>query len=68
MINSGFLIQECGLSGQLLHGMRINEKAALVLINESAKSYSDLAAARAEIRQAVKDKFGYDLEQEPVEI
>ena len=68
MINSGFLIQDCGLSGKLLHGMRVNEKAALVLINESAKSYGDLSKARTEIRQAVKDKFGYDLEQEPVEI
>ncbi len=68
MINSGFLIQECGLSGKLLHGMRINEKAALVLINESAQSYADLAAARAEIRQAVREQFGYDLQQEPVEI
>lgn len=68
MINSGFLIQECGLSGKLLHGMRVNEKAALVLINESAKNYADLAEARAEIRQAVKEKFGYELDQEPVEI
>ena len=68
MINSGFLIQECGLSGKLLHGMRVNEKAALVLINESAKNYEDLAAARAEIRAAVKEKCGYDLAQEPVEI
>ena len=68
MINSGYLIQDCGLSGKLIHGMRVNEKAALVLINESAKSYKDLSKARAEIRKAVKDKFGYDLEQEPVEI
>ena len=68
MLNSGFLIQSCGLSGKLLHGMRVNERAALVLINESAKSYADLDAARSEIRQAVKTKFGYDLQQEPVEI
>lgn len=68
MVNSGYLIQDCGLSGKLLHGMRINDKAALVLINESAKNYADLSKARAEIRKAVKEKFGYDLEQEPVEI
>lgn len=67
-INSGWLIENAGLKGQLLHGIRINEKAALVLINESAKSYSDLAAARAEIIKTVKDKYGYTLEQEPVEI
>lgn len=67
-INSGWLIEQAGLKGKLLHGMRINEKAALVLINESAKSYQDLAKARAEISSAVYDKFGYWLEQEPVEI
>ena len=67
-INSGWLIEDAGLSGKLLHGIRINEKAALVLINESAKSYADLAAARAEIIKTIKDKYGYTLEQEPVEI
>ncbi len=48
--------------------MRVNEKAALVLINESAKSYNDLAAAREEIIGKVYDIYGYWLEQEPVEI
>lgn len=67
-INSGWLIEQAGLSGQLLHGMRVNPKAALVLINESAKSFADLAAARQEIVDTVYQKFGYKLEQEPVEI
>ena len=67
-INSGWLIEQAGLKGQLLHGMRINEKAALVLINESASGYSDLAAARTEIIDKVREKFGFTLEQEPVEI
>ena len=67
-INSGWLIEECGLKGKLIHGIRVSPKAALILINESAKSYDDLAKARAEIIAAVKEKFGYTLEQEPVEI
>ena len=67
-INSGWLIEECGLKGALIHGMRVNPKAALVLINESAAGYDDLAAARSEIIEAVREKFGYTLEQEPVEI
>lgn len=67
-INSGWLIENAGLSGKTLHGMRVNEKAALVLINDSAKNYADLAAARQEIIDAVYKKFGYKLEQEPVEI
>lgn len=67
-INSGWLIEKAGFSGQLIHGMRVNDKAALVLINESAKGYSDLAAARQEIVDKVYKDFGYKLEQEPVEI
>jgi UDP-N-acetylmuramate dehydrogenase len=67
-INSGWLIDQAGLKGRLLHGMRVSEKAPLVLINESAKGYNALKAARAEIVAKVYDKFGYWLEQEPVEL
>ena len=67
-INSGWLIEQAGLKGKLLHGIRVSDKAALVLINESARSYNDLAAARSEIVGKVYDKFGFWLEQEPVEL
>jgi UDP-N-acetylmuramate dehydrogenase len=67
-IASGWLIEQAGLKGQLLHGMRVSDQAALVLINESAQSYADLAAARSEIIAAVRAKFGFTLQQEPEEI
>lgn len=67
-INSGWLIEQVGLKGQLLCGIRVCEAAALVLINESAKSYADLATARSIIVDQVYHKFGYRLEQEPVEL
>lgn len=68
MINSGYLIEGAGLKGKTLHGFEISSKASLILINKSAKSYADLNAARTEIKNAVKEKYGFDLEQEPVEI
>ena len=68
MINSGFLIEGAGLKGKELHGIKVSDKAALVLINKSAKNYADLATARAEIIAAVKEEYGFTLEQEPVEI
>lgn len=68
MINAGFLIEEAGLKGKEFHGFKVSDKAALILINESAKSYADLEAARDEIRKIVFDKYGFMLEQEPVEI
>jgi len=67
-IASGWLVEQAGLKGKLLHGMRVSDKAALILINESARSYADLAAARAEITQAVQEKFGFTLCQEPEEL
>ena len=67
-INSGWLIEQAGFKGQLLHGIRVNEKACLVLINESATSYQDLKKARDEIASTVYDKFGYWLKQEPEEL
>ena len=67
-IPTGWLIEQTGLKGQVLHGMRVHEKNALVLINESAGSYENLAAARAEIIQQVYDKFRIQIEQEPLEM
>ena len=67
-IASGWLVEQAGLKGKLLHGMRVSDKAALILINESARSYADLACARAEITQAVQKKFGLTLQQEPEEL
>ena len=67
-INSAWFIEQAGLKGQLFHGFRVSETAPLVLINESATTYHELAEARGEITGKVYDKFGYWLEQEPVEI
>jgi len=67
-IASGWLIEQCGLKGQVLHGMKVSDKTALVLINESARSYADLANARQMIIDAVREKFGFTLTQEPEEL
>lgn len=67
-IPTGWLIEQVGLKGALLHGMRVHDHNTLVLINESAKSYADLAAAREEIRNKVREVFRISIEQEPLEI
>jgi UDP-N-acetylmuramate dehydrogenase len=67
-IPTGWLIEQTGLKGQLLHGMRVHDKNCLVLINESAQNYADLANAREQIKGAVRDKFRITIEQEPLEI
>ena len=67
-IPTGWLIEQVGLKGQLLHGMRVHTGNALVLINESATGYADLIAARDEIAGKVRDTFRIYIEQEPLEI
>lgn len=67
-VPTGWLIEQTGLKGKLLHGIRVHDKNALVLINESATGYADLAAARDEVIGAVRDKFRIQIEQEPLEI
>jgi UDP-N-acetylmuramate dehydrogenase len=67
-IPSGWLIEKVGLKGQLMHGMRVHDGNALVLVNEAAANYADLAAARDEIVGKVRDTFRIQLEQEPLEV
>lgn len=67
-VPTGWLIEQTGLKGQILHGIKIHDKNALVLINQSATSYNDLINARNEIIDAVRDKFKIQIEQEPLEI
>ncbi|MFV0484662.1 MAG: UDP-N-acetylmuramate dehydrogenase [Candidatus Saccharimonadales bacterium] len=67
-VPSGWLIENSGLKGKEFFGFKVSDKAALILINENAKHYSDLEKARAAVQDAVYKKFGLKLEQEPVEI
>lgn len=67
-VPSGWLIERTGLKGQMINGIRIYDKNALVLVNESATSYSDLELAKNTIISKVRDKFGIQISQEPLEI
>ncbi|EDK72329.1 UDP-N-acetylenolpyruvoylglucosamine reductase [candidate division TM7 genomosp. GTL1] len=64
-VPAGWLIEHADLKGYAAHGMRVYDKNALVLINESASSYKDLEAFREEIINKVRDQFRITLEQEP---
>ena len=67
-LSTGWLIEQVGLKGQILHGIRVHDKNALVLINESAASSDDLELARDEIITAVRDRFRITIAQEPIVI
>lgn len=67
-IPSGWLIENSGMKGELIDGIRVYQNNALVLVNESATSYENLASARNVIIGKVRDNFGIQIEQEPLEI
>ena len=67
-IPAGWLIENAGLKGALIHGIRVYDKNALVLINESATSYKDLAYARDQVIDKVRDIFRVEIQQEPLEM
>jgi UDP-N-acetylmuramate dehydrogenase len=61
----GWLIEQAGLKNYQQNGMWIYDKQALVLINESAKSFTDLWLMVEHIISTVNRKFGIILEPEP---
>lgn len=67
-IPTGWLIEQAGAKGQLIAGIRVYEKNALVLVNESATSYAQLDEARNYVVTAVRDMFRISIEQEPLEL
>lgn len=67
-IPTGWLIEQTGVKGTVIDGIRVHDKNALVLINESATSYEQLAHARDRIIGLVRDKFRIMIEQEPLEM
>jgi UDP-N-acetylmuramate dehydrogenase len=62
---AGWLVEHAGLKGYRSHGMATYEHHALVIVNESAESYDDLALFKQEIIDKVHNQFGVTLEQEP---
>lgn len=66
-LSAGWLVENVGMRGY--HdgetGMATSSKQAIILINEHAKTTTDLLKFRQKIVDAVKQKFGITLEQEP---
>lgn len=67
-ISTGWLIDQAGLKGKEMYGMRVHDRNALVLTNVNATSYDSLAKAREVIVDRVKEKFGITITQEVLEM
>lgn len=62
---AGWLIEQAGLKGYAAHGIRTYPENALVIVNDSATNYTQLAEFKDEIIASVLNKFAVTLEQEP---
>lgn len=65
-IPTGWLIEKVGLAGQTLHGINVTAHNPMILVNQSAQTYRDLALAQQTIVDAVKAQFAVNLMIEPI--
>lgn len=63
---AGWLIEQAGWKGRSLGRVGMYEKQALVLVNLGGANGSDVLRLADAVRLAVREKFGVELEQEPV--
>ncbi|KGR96509.1 UDP-N-acetylenolpyruvoylglucosamine reductase [Burkholderia sp. ABCPW 111] len=63
---AGWLIDRCGWKGRSLGAAAVHERQALVLVNRGGASGADVLALAHAIRRDVLERFGVELEAEPV--
>lgn len=67
-IAAGWLIEQAGWKGRCLGSVGMYEKQALVLVNHGVAGLQDVNHLSLSVKQSVFDKFGVQLEQEPVQV
>ena len=61
---AGKLLEECGLKGRRIGGAEISPVHANVIVNLGGATAKDVEALMEEMKKAVKEKFGIELEPE----
>jgi len=65
---AGWLLDQAGWKGKRLGALGMHEKQALVMVNYAQASQADVLAFATEIQQDIRNKYGVELEIEPVVI
>lgn len=63
---AGWLIEQCGLKGKSVGGAMISEDHANFFLNKESAKASDILGLARIAKEAVKEKFGIELEEEVV--
>jgi UDP-N-acetylmuramate dehydrogenase len=63
---AGWLIDRCGWKGRAMGAAAVHERQALVLVNRGGASGADVLALAGAIQRDVLERFGVELEAEPV--
>jgi UDP-N-acetylmuramate dehydrogenase len=63
---AGWLIDQCGWKGRAMGAAAVHERQALVLVNRGGATGADILALARAIRHDVRQRFGVDLEAEPL--
>lgn len=61
---AGWLIEKCGLKGKTVGGAQVSSLQANFIVNLGAASSRDVLALIALIKDAVREKFGIELQEE----
>lgn len=65
---AGWLIDRAGWKGRRVGPVGVHERQALVLVNHGGASAADIEALAGAIRADIADRYGVELEQEPVRV
>jgi len=61
---AGKLLEECGLKGRRVGGAEVSPVHANVIVNTGGATAEDVKALMTEMKRAVKDRFGIELQPE----
>lgn len=62
--SAGYLIEQAGLKGKKIGGVRISDKHANFIVNESSGTTKDMLQLIALVKAKVKEKFNVELQEE----
>ncbi|MCC7225559.1 MAG: UDP-N-acetylmuramate dehydrogenase [Burkholderiaceae bacterium] len=63
---AGWLIEQCGFKGRREGAVGMHQNQALVMVNHGGASAADLRNFALQVASTVRDRFGVELEPEPV--